>query len=73
MSIFLSRRKKTWPTLISFSCALASLTLQFFDLQQEVLSGDLAAVEDTIGVLAAVAILFSLAVLLLNLAAMKKR
>lgn len=71
--IFFSRRKTLFPSLCSFGFALAALTLQFFDLRQEVLSGDLAAVEDTIGALAAVAMLFSLAVLLLNLAAMKKR
>ena len=53
--------------LCSMGFALFSLTLQFFDIAQEVHSGDLAAIEDTIYALVLVVLLFVAVTLLLNI------
>lgn len=60
-------RNTVVPGLISFGSALTSLTIQFFQLAQNVATGDFAAIEDTIHALCTVVILFSLITLCLNL------
>ena len=61
------KMKPAGATLCSLGLALLSLTLQFFDLAQEVYSRDFAAVEDTIYVLLLVVILFVSVTLVLNI------
>lgn len=53
--------------VVSLGAALASLAIQFFQLAQEVETGDFAAIEDTIHPLCMVVVLFGIATLLLNL------
>lgn len=52
---------------VSLGAALASLAIQFFQLAQEVETGDFAAIEDTIHALCMVVVLFGITTLLLNL------
>ena len=54
----------------SFTAALISLTVQFFQVAQDVTDGDFAAIEDTAGALCAVVVLFVGITVLLNVAAM---
>lgn len=54
------------PGMISLGAALTSLTIQFFQLAQEVDTRDFAAIEDTIHALCMVVVLFSTITLLLN-------
>lgn len=53
--------------VVSLGAALASLAIQFFQLAQEVETGDFAAIEDTIHPLSMVVVLFGITTLLLNL------
>ena len=53
--------------LLSMFSALASVSIQFFYLSYKVDVGDFAAIEDTIGALCFVVVLFSTAALVLNL------
>lgn len=52
---------------VSLGAALTSLAIQFFQLAQEVETGDFAAIEDTIHPLCMVVVLFGITTLLLNL------
>lgn len=52
--------------LISMALALASLVTQFFQTRSDVISGDWAAIEDTIFVLVMVVVFFSSVTILLN-------
>lgn len=60
-------RNAAVPGTVSLGAALASLAIQFFQLAQEVETGDFAAIEDTIHPLCMVVVLFGLTTLLLNL------
>ncbi|MBR3974548.1 MAG: hypothetical protein IKJ88_01660 [Clostridia bacterium] len=59
--------KTVVPVIISFGTALTSLTIQFFQLAQNVNTGDFAAVEDTANALCSVVIIFCIITMLLNL------
>lgn len=52
--------------LVSMALALASLVTQFFQTRSDVISGDWAAIEDTIFVLVMVVVFFSSVTILLN-------
>lgn len=53
--------------IISLGSALTSLTIQFFQIAQEVATRDFAAIEDTIPTLCLVVVFFSTTTLILNL------
>lgn len=57
--------------VVSFALALASLTLQFFEIGVRVDAGDWSALMDTIHALKTVVIFFSSVTLLLNIAAVR--
>lgn len=59
--------------VISLGAALTSLTIQFFQIADNVKTGDFAAVDDTIHALCIVVALFSMITLLLNLLMAKKQ
>lgn len=68
--------KKSNPIVsgvISLGAALTSLTIQFFQIAENVRTGDFAAVEDTIHALCIVVALFSMITLLLNVLMAKKK
>ena len=60
-------RRTAVPGMVSLGAALTSVTIQFFQLAQEVDTGDFAAIEDTIHALCMVVVLFGVATLFLNL------
>ena len=55
------------PGIISLGSVLTSLTIQFFQIAQEVATRDFAAIEDTIHTLCLVVVFFSTTTLILNL------
>lgn len=62
-----------WDHVASFSLALLSLTLQFFEIKVRVNDGDWSALMDTVPALCMVVLLFSVVTMLLNIAAARYR
>lgn len=62
-----------WDHIASFSFALLSLALQFFEIKVRVDVGDWSALMDTVPALCMVVLLFSAVTLLLNVAAARYR
>ena len=67
------RKDGGWDHVASFSLAMLSLTLQFFELKVRVNDGDWSALMDTVPALCMVVVLFGSATILLNIAAARLR
>ena len=64
--------KPVIAAIISFGTALTSLTIQFFQLAQNISTNDFAAIEDTIQALCSVVVLFCIITTLLNLLMLRR-
>lgn len=66
-------KQQTLPVIISFLCCCISAVLQFFDIRNRALDGDLAGLMDTIDITIIGTAVMMLITILLNFIALKIR